>query len=327
MDKVSVIIPTRNRKESLFRILGALSQQKTAIHEVIIVDSSDVPIDPSELENRFDFTACSLIRTAASVCIQRNEGIRRATGDFVLVLDDDNLLDTDYIAQCLAFFERHPAALIVSGLIVERNLTGGWDFTPPRISLIRLIWSFVFQLSIWTDLGEEAYEAGRGFLFTRVRGYFLRRGNGISRAGWPILTCFSQPFFRTQIYYLSAAMIKREWLAGNPYDERLDRHGIGENYGIAIKLQPEQGIFILADTYSRHDKSPANRLTENDAYYKRVLALDYFSSRHGTASRRWLVWSLFGNFLDACMHLRRDRVILNGRLIGILCLGRNPLLS
>jgi hypothetical protein len=235
-------------------------------------------------------------------------------------------VDGDYLVRCLAFFKNHPDALIVSGLVVEKNKSRGWDITPPRISLLRLIWNVVFQLGIWADLGETDSDASNGSIPGAIRRYCRHRGNGLTKAGWPLLTCFTAPFFRTQIYYLSAAMIKRNWLLGNLYTEKLDQHGIGENYGVAIKLRQEQGIFILRDTYSYHDKSPANRLAVDEAYYKRVLALDYFSTLNGTASRGWLVWSLFGNFLDACLHLKMDHAIKNGRLIGLLILDRNPLL-
>ena len=94
---LSVIIPTRNRKESLYQTLAALFRQKAAIHEVIVIDSSDVPIDASELRAEFDFGALCLLRAGASVCAQRNQGIRKATGDYILVLDDDIVVDDHYI--------------------------------------------------------------------------------------------------------------------------------------------------------------------------------------------------------------------------------------
>ncbi len=327
MQKVSVIIPTRNRQESLFKTLAALHAQNFAIYEVIIVDSSDTPIDVLEIKGRFEFNSCCLLRTEASVCVQRNEGIRRATGDFVLVLDDDNLVDENYVVSCLDFFNRHSAALVVTGLVIEKNMAGGWDITPPGVSLFRLIWNFLFQLSIWTDLEDADHHVSSGVLRKSIGRYYRRRGNGLSKAGWPVLTQFSKPFFRTQVYYLSAAMIKRDWLLGNLYNEKLGAHGIGENYGITIRLRPEQGIFILRDTCSYHDKSPSNRLAGEEAYFKRVLALDYFTALHGTASRGWLVWSLLGNFLDACLHLHLDRAVKNCKLIGLISMNRNPLLK
>ncbi len=327
MDKVSVIIPTRNRQASLCQTLVALSKQKAVIHEVIVVDSSDTPIDPSELQSRLEFNAFLLIPARPSVCAQRNEGIRRATGDYVLVLDDDMSVDANYIELCLDYFNQHPAALIVSGLVLDRGRSGDWDYRWPPISFLRLVWIFVFQLSIWSDPMETRSGALGGFLLRRIRQYYKNRGNGVSNAGWPVLTDFSRPCFRTRVYFLSAAMIKREWLLANLYTDKLDQHGIGENYGISINLEPAQGVFVLADARAYHHKSPANRLAEAEAYYRRVLALDYFSTRQRSASRKWLVWSLFGNLLTACAHLQGGWALRNCKLIGILLAGRNPLLK
>jgi glycosyltransferase involved in cell wall biosynthesis len=326
MEKVSVIIPTRNRKESLYRTLTALSKQKAAVHEVIIIDSSDIPTDSAELKNKFSFHACSLVQAEASVCVQRNEGIRRATGDFVFLLDDDISVDENYIPLCLAFFDNHPAALVVSGLVVEKNKSGNWNCAPPRISFLKLAWNFVFQAGVWADPQQTKKTDLNSFLLKRIQGYYRRHGNGISKGGWPELTDFSQPCFRSQIYYLGASIIKRDWLAANLYTEKLDQHGIGDNYGIAIKLRPEQGVFILTEAYAYHHKSSDNRVSALEAYYKRVLALNYFSTVQASASKRWLVWSLVGNLLSACFHLQREGIVKNCRLIGILLLNRNRLL-
>lgn len=327
MEKVSVIIPTRNRKESLFKTLAALSKQEAAIHEVIIVDSSDIPIDPLELKNEFEFKASFLFQTQASVCAQRNEGVRRATGDLILVLDDDISLQENYISLCLNFFDKNPTALVVSGLVVERNNAGNWEYMSPTISFLKLVWIFVFQLSIWTDLRRTKKTMFNAFFLKQIQLYYNLQGNGISRGGWPVLSHFSKPFLRSQIYYLGAAMIKKDWLLGSLYTEKLDQHGIGDNYGIAIKLSPDQGVFILTDTCAYHYKITDNRLDATAAYYKRVLALDYFSTIHRSASRSWLVWSLVGNLLDAGSHLHWDRVAKNCKLIWVLLRNRNPLLQ
>lgn len=326
MEKVSVIIPTRNRKEILYNTLALLAQQRAAIHEVIVIDSSDIPIDPSELYNKFAFNACCLLRAKASVCAQRNEGIRRATGDLVFLLDDDISLDRNYITLGLSFFRNHPAALVVSGLVVEKNSSGSWEYASPRSSFCRLVWTFVFQLGIWTDLEGTKKTRFNSFFLQQLQRYYRRLGNGISKGGWPVLSHFSKPVFRSQIYYLGASIIQRDWLLGHLYTEKFDQHGIGDNYGIAIKLLPEQGVFILTDTSAYHHKHPANRLGVTEAYYKRVLALDYFSTLEGSASSIWLMWSLVGNLLDACLHRQMDRVIINCKLMGILLLNRNPLL-
>ena len=85
----------------------------------------------------------------------------------------------------------------------------------------------------------------------------------------------------------------------SPFDETLDPHGIGDNYGVALGF-PEWGIHIVNQTFVYHHKEPANRLNNTLQYYRRLLALAYFiktmpSLRH--ISILSLLWSLTGNAL------------------------------
>jgi hypothetical protein len=60
----------------------------------------------------------------------------------------------------------------------------------------------------------------------------VRKGNHISKAGWPVISDFSGDYFKTPLYSLGASLVRRDWLLRSPFDEVLDRHGIGEHYGV-----------------------------------------------------------------------------------------------
>lgn len=53
MIKISAVIATRNRKDSLYRTLRAILNQTYKLEEVIIVDSSDEKLEEAELRNTF----------------------------------------------------------------------------------------------------------------------------------------------------------------------------------------------------------------------------------------------------------------------------------
>lgn len=325
--KVSVVIPTRNRKESLLTTLEALFKQSDAVFEVIVVDSSDIPLTPEALPQNTSFLNFSLLHSKASVCAQRNLGIQKATGDFIFLLDDDITITDNYIETILAFLKNKPSTIAVSGLVVEKNYKGVWEYNFPEISTLRLIWTWVFQLGIWTNLASLKKKSFVTFLLGPIISFYKHKDNTVSKAGWPMLTNFSEPHFRTQIYGLGASIIKREWLLNNLYDESLGQHGIGDNYGIAIKLLPHQGIFVLSGIYAYHHKNTSNRLAEREAYYKRVLALNYFSVKQQSASKAWLIWSLFGNLLSALIGLNFGLCYKNLKLIFVLFTNNNPLLK
>src|SRR6185436_11747216 len=95
----------------------------------------------------------------------------------------------------------------------------------------------------------------------------------------------------------------------SPYDERLSVHGIGDNYGVALKFPGDRSIAVLTDLAVRHHKASENRLDAVTTYYQRLLALDYFmraDRRFSVVNRMFLVWSLFGRAGVFSLTRRRD---------------------
>ena len=95
-----------------------------------------------------------------------------------------------------------------------------------------MLYRYIFKLSIWGTLQNDT----NGLFGKRINEYYYKKGNDISKAGWPVITNFCGNYFKTPLYGLGASLIKKEWLIHSPFDETLDRHGIGDNYGVAAKL-------------------------------------------------------------------------------------------
>ena len=89
--KVSVIIPTRSHVPPL--LLGSLSIQTYRASEIIEVVGS-------------------------ALTVQRNEGIKQATGDIILFIDDDIVLDSNYIKNVIENFQAFPRAVAVTGNVI-----------------------------------------------------------------------------------------------------------------------------------------------------------------------------------------------------------------
>src|SRR5690606_21956500 len=97
------------------------------------------------------------------------------------------------------------------------------------------LWKYIFGLSVW-----GAIKCGPAWL----KRCYNRKGNHITKAGWPVITQMSGEFYITPVYTLGASLVKRDWLLQSPFDEVLDRNGIGDNYGVAMGF-PEMGIHIV----------------------------------------------------------------------------------
>lgn len=124
--KISVIIPTYTRTKELRDALYSVLKQTIAAEEVIIVDDSDddrIKKLISELKHIFKNKDMTLkyIRNKRekSLTIARNIGIENSAGDIILFLDDDVILDENYIEEILKVHEEHPTAFGVQGHITN----------------------------------------------------------------------------------------------------------------------------------------------------------------------------------------------------------------
>ncbi len=96
-DKVSVVIPTYKRSETLERAIKSVAEQTYKNIEILVVDDNEPGSEESvivadlikslEYENLILVTQDRHINGAAA----RNAGIRKATGEYIAFLDDDDL--------------------------------------------------------------------------------------------------------------------------------------------------------------------------------------------------------------------------------------------
>jgi len=324
---ISAVIPTYNRYESLLRILQSLALQTELPDEVIVVDASDAVDHGNELINSFPSLHIKYIRSRPSVCVQRNAGIKNAAGSYIFLCDDDLEFPEDYISTIKAFIRNNSAANVVTGCWNERNKNGEWAYEYPMRSIGQLYWKFIFQQSVWC--GIKKIQAGffNRSMYRFVSGFYLRRKNTYSLAGWPLVTQFEKPVFTTAFYSLGASIIRTEWLRSSPFDEILDAHGIGDHYGVALHFPDFPAIHVLTDLPVYHHKIQANRLSEAEAYYKRGLALHYFlhqGERFTMMNRLYFVWSLFGNWIAFLVKGNRPHLYAATKLISVILSGSNP---
>lgn len=319
--KISVVIPTRNRRARLLALLGDLSRSSHPIWEVLIVDASDEKLRPDDLV-AFVGLRIRYLEAEPSVCAQRNRGIRDAQGDWIFLCDDDVEVPPDYLSTLARHLEPRPEAGAASGFILEEQKTGCWESQQPVTSARSLLWRYLFQLGIWGEVRPRG--PGVDWIVERYR----RRGNHISPAGWPVITDFSAPFFRTPVFTLGASLVKREWLLRSPYDERLDAHGFGDNYGVAIGF-PSEGVHVVTSASVRHHREELNRLPQAVAYGRRILALHYFVKTRPELSHvrpGLLLWSLVGQILFHAF--KRNAPMALAALDGLVTIARrrNPYL-
>jgi glycosyltransferase involved in cell wall biosynthesis len=135
-ESVSVIIPTRDRPELLNAAVQSVLRQTRAVEQIIVVD------DASESRGAFA-TLAALSPTIEIVtrsvrggpAAARNTGIDRARGEFLLFLDDDDLIDPRFVEEGLAVLRLQPAAdavfFLYQCILHRENHPASFSAVPP----------------------------------------------------------------------------------------------------------------------------------------------------------------------------------------------------
>jgi glycosyltransferase involved in cell wall biosynthesis len=120
MIKISVIIPTYNRRHVLERTLPSLAAQDLAVDEyevIVVVDGSTDGTADWLRELRPKFQLRTLEVKHGGPAAARNAGIRAAAGELVLLLDDDLIVVPELLREHCASHEG-TGARVVNGPII-----------------------------------------------------------------------------------------------------------------------------------------------------------------------------------------------------------------
>jgi glycosyltransferase involved in cell wall biosynthesis len=118
MPHVSVIIPTYNRLDRLKRVLMHLEQQSYPQSQFEVIVVSDGSSDGTEEYLHSLTTALHVITVAQSnrgVAAARNNGVKHATGDLALFLDDDVVPAPQLIAEHVRAHSQRSDSVVVLG--------------------------------------------------------------------------------------------------------------------------------------------------------------------------------------------------------------------
>jgi glycosyltransferase involved in cell wall biosynthesis len=149
--KLSVIISTKNRAKDAKDCICFLLEQTTIPDEIIVVDASSTDLLDKEIRallvNHNDIRYVYLKQRgrfgglSEGLAAARNEGIKHASGDIVLFLDDDVTLDARYIESILDIYENDTEGEIggVTGVPEEKGRVG-------VISGLKKLFCFIFVI-------------------------------------------------------------------------------------------------------------------------------------------------------------------------------------
>lgn len=111
--KLSVVVPTFNRKDMLRRCLTALAAQDYPDYEVLVVDGGK---DGTDEMMACEFPRFRYLREERSgPSVARNVGVVQATGEIIVFTDDDNVVPPDWLSRYADGYRRHPEITSAAG--------------------------------------------------------------------------------------------------------------------------------------------------------------------------------------------------------------------
>lgn len=128
--RISVVIPTYKRPESLLRALRSVREQSWPQHEVIVVDNAADP-EVARLVGEVAAAAPVPVRYVSEPELglhnARHAGARAARGEILVFTDDDATFDSGWLAAYARRFSEHPEMAAASGAIRL-----AWEKLPPQ---------------------------------------------------------------------------------------------------------------------------------------------------------------------------------------------------
>jgi len=138
---ISVVIPTFNRAEMLCACVDSVLAGEGADLEVIVVDDASTDNTPEVFTARYaGEPRVRLLRNAGNVLAAqtRNNGLAVARGEYVMFLDNDNVVARDMMARLAAVLDADEKIGLVGALSVQKRtgtiwtLGAGYDFWTSR---------------------------------------------------------------------------------------------------------------------------------------------------------------------------------------------------
>lgn len=280
----SVIICTRNRPADIILCLRSLTQQTVCANEIIIIDSSDVPLESNaEFQQMFaqaHFPGTKLVyqHTAPGLPYQRNKGISLATQKLVHFLDDDVILSPTYVQIMNETFADDPA--YAGGMGTVTNIP--------------------------VPLKRNWFRAMR-HLFLLQRDY--SSGN-FTASGMPTHAYGLNELKLVAVLGGCCMSYRRSIFVKHLFDEKLERYAFMEDCDFSCRVSYDAPLFYNPNAKLEHNPSKANRdgIVDNRAMYIKNYSYLFFKNFYPRNRLKVVAyaWSITGLFVEAIITRNSD---------------------
>jgi glycosyltransferase involved in cell wall biosynthesis len=169
MPKVSVIIPCYNQGEYIEEAINSVLAQTFKDYEIIIINDGSTDKKTNLILSNLRVKHATLISTPnRGLSGARNNGIKKARGEYILPLDADDRIDPTYLEKASKLLDRDPLLKIVyckAFTFGERK--GSWklpEYSHKKMLFRNLIFcSALFRKKDWKEVGGYSPKMSGGW--------------------------------------------------------------------------------------------------------------------------------------------------------------------
>lgn len=124
MKKVSIIIPIYNNEKTLKRCIDSILNQTYENIEIILVNDGSKDKSQSICESylEIDKRITLITQKNQGVAIARNQGLKKATGEYIQFVDSDDYIDEKMLSILVNEIEKESADIVISGFKEYLNI-------------------------------------------------------------------------------------------------------------------------------------------------------------------------------------------------------------
>jgi GT2 family glycosyltransferase len=138
--RFSVIVPTRDTRELTLRCLGTLESAMADGVEVVVVDDGSGDGTAAAVRDRFAAALVLRHEAAHGFTASANEGLDRARGDILLLLNSDTEVEPVALSGLADAFAADPRLGVASPRLLDRGRTPQWSGgATPTLSWLLLL--------------------------------------------------------------------------------------------------------------------------------------------------------------------------------------------
>ncbi len=157
--KVSIVVPTWNGIELLEKSLPAISKIDYPDYQVIVVDGGSDDGSQEYIHKNFPQYEVVELPENLGIAGNMNAAIPYVEGEYVCFLDNDLIVDPEYIQKIVKSFQENPQVAMVGGHIEEKERTYSSGF-----------FGKYAELRMKSHVGESLYVSGVCMAF-RIRAF------------------------------------------------------------------------------------------------------------------------------------------------------------